>query len=197
LPPEIEEPVEEVKIPDRPIVEPDPGPRPNNCTDIVNKFSSCGGDPSGTWRFVSGCVDVRSMSFMGQIQAFCPTATATAALDTDLTISFASGTATSTCNRIDLEMTFDIPSMCNFGCESDETMTCTFAGSGCHCTSSDHEEGPGTTYESYSVNGDSILLTDPVGMTRTMFFCVRGRTMTVKILGDGLNPSQFLVLEKR
>ncbi|MCB9689581.1 MAG: hypothetical protein H6735_31375 [Alphaproteobacteria bacterium] len=136
--------------------------------------SPCGGDPTGSWTLVAGCVvDDLDMEE-------CPDATIDFTLETEGTYDFLAGGAFSYDVTITVGSTMTLPAECLPGgldCSLIDAGCTGTTDTGCVCTSTedpDHASGSGT----WSVSGTDLVVDDGSGPS-TQPFCIGGDTMTV------------------
>ncbi len=165
-----------------------------SCTQDINGFHACGGDPTGRWKYQDACL---SLPIGGGSSEGCPGMTQTGDIEfVNYSLEFQGGQATSQIDKVVVSITLTLPKSCLMGapCSAieQENMTCTDTGAACECVGS-QEEIPeqASKTQPYSVSGSTITLGD-----QTAEFCVQGDELRI-LQVDEEDGDRVLLIFKR
>jgi hypothetical protein len=167
---------------------------PASCDAAQAGFTNCGGDVSGTWKFLDYCIDPKIADSLKP--AGCSGATATIEVTNTQTITFSggtSGTVTTSDGTSTSTITTEVPTTClsdggvGVVCAnlSDTKTTCTDSATqgNCHCVQT----------EVKAQTGSSNTFPDPANPSE---YCVQGNLLTVKESKNGVATGNLFVLQK-
>lgn len=174
---------------------------PSQCTDVISKFTNCGGDPTGTWAFTDFCVEQKILDTLKQ--PGCDGAVGTIEVSSTQTVTFSggatSGTVTSSNGTITTVIVGEIPKTClsdagTVACAdmSKPTNTppnvcteSTTAGN-CHCEQTETKQQVGST--------NPFPDSDPAKRSE---YCVTGNTLVAREFKNSAPTGTFFVLTKQ
>ncbi len=169
---------------------------PSSCTDVAAKFTNCGGDPTGTWKFLDFCVDAKVLDALKP--GGCTGWVASIDVSTTQTVTFAggatSGTVTTSDGMSTSIITTDFPSSClsdggSVTCSSlgDAKTVCTDSATAgnCHCVQTDTK----------AVTGKSNPFPDPDPASKGEY-CVQGNVLTSREFKSGMPTGTYFILQK-
>jgi hypothetical protein len=162
-------------------------------------ITACGGDPTGTWDYASGCGEVN----LDQVKQACPSASVNNVQATVAgRVTFGAGMVT---RAYDLEYsaTVVVPAACaqpaggctavqNLIAGGFDTASCASDGSnGCNCDVTGHDQSAGAT--TYTVQGNQVV----TGDGNSYDFCVQGGTMSYRHANGASPEAGSFQLSKR
>ena len=169
---------------------------PASCAEANSKFTNCGGDPTGTWKFLDYCIDPKILDALKP--GTCTDWTASIDATSTQTITFA-GTATSgTITTSDGNSTNVITTDFSLSCLSDggvgscttlsdSKTVCTDSAAGkCHCVQTETKPAAGST--------SAYPNPDP---TKNGEYCVQGNILTIKDFKDSKPTGTLIVLQRQ
>ena len=175
---------------------------PSSCTDAAAKFTNCGGDPTGTWKFSDYCIDPK---VLGQLKPTdCTDWVASIEVDTTQTVTFSGGATSGTVTTSDGTVTSKIITDFSKSCYGDAgasvvcadlskptntpPTTCTDSATAgkCHCEQ----------IETKQATGNTKAFPDP-DPTNKSEYCVQGSTMTVREFKAGAPTGTIFILAKQ
>jgi hypothetical protein len=167
---------------------------PASCDAAQAGFTNCGGDVSGTWKFLDYCVDPKVADSLKPVG--CSGATATIEVTNTQTITFSggtSGTVTTSDGTATTTITTEVPTTClsdggvGVVCAnlSDTKTTCTDSATqgNCHCVQTDVK----------AQTGNTTTFPDPANPSE---YCVQGNLLTVRESKNGVATGNLFVLQK-
>ncbi len=176
-----------------------PAPVSVNIQASCPTINACGGDPTGTWDYASGCAEVN----LDQVKQACSGASVTNVAATVAgRVTFGAGSVSRSYD-LQYSATVNVPSTCAQpagGCSviqgviapSFDTATCADDGSGgCKCDVTGHDQGAGAT--TYTVQGTDIV----TGDGNSYAFCVQGGTMSYRHTNGSSPEAGSFQLTKR
>jgi hypothetical protein len=161
--------------------------------------TACGGDPTGTWDYSSGCGEVN----LDQVKQACSGASVSNVTGTVAGRVILEAGNVSRVYDLEYQATISVPMVCAQpagGCPGVETLiapgfdtaSCASNGSGgCNCDVSGHDQGAGAT--TYTVQGNQIVTADG----NSYDFCVQGGTMDYRHVSGSSPEAGSFKLTKR
>lgn len=171
---------------------------PSSCTDVGAKFTNCGGDPTGTWKFTDYCLDPK---VLGQLKpSGCTDWVASIEVDTTQTVTFAGGTVTTSNGTATSTIISDFSKSCYGDAGSSVVcsdlskpsntppVTCVDSATAgkCHCTQVETKQQTGST--------NPFPDPDP---TKNSEYCVQGNTLTVREIKNSAPTGTYFILTKQ
>lgn len=166
---------------------------PASCAEAKAKFTNCGGDPTGTWKFLEYCIDPKVLDQMKpgdctDWSASIDISTTQTITFTDTTVTVSDGVSTSVITT-DFAVSCMVPDASAVQCTSlsDDKTTCTDGATAgkCHCEQTETKNVTGQT---------KPIDTDPASKGE---YCVQGDLLTVREFKDGTATGTLFVLKRQ
>ncbi len=161
----------------------------SGCSEAVESFTACGGDPTGTWHYEEYCLlDQTLLSTDNPMEGTCSEATMEAEFIFDTEIVITDTTIQVMAGEWGQTSTLTIPSTCvsdmEMTCDEVETEweydSCAEDADACVCTATAADALEESEPQEYELDGNTLVTTNDDGTTETTEFCVQGDQMLAK-----------------
>jgi len=173
----------------------------SECSDVPAEFAPCGGDVVGTWEIEDLCFED---TVIGQnpFEESCPEAIAEFEVIWTGSVTIDGTTITNNLESMSMTMDATLPMTClqEGQCEEMLEDDCSVQGDNCVCHSEDVSTQFEQSVQTYTIDGNNLVITDEDGETESSPYCRQGSSLVVKLtdMDDEGGPQVwYMVLTKQ